>query len=53
MDDADIDNKYDKVFTFSPAKDSILKAYTKIKMPSTYDFQPYFVARHHLAGMKD
>ena len=53
VDDADIDNKYDKVFTFAPGEGQHPLSLYKIKMLSTYAFQPYFVARHHLAGMKD
>ena len=44
VDDADIDNNCNKVFTFAPGEGSFLKAYIKIKMQNTYAFHPYFVA---------
>ena len=53
VDDADIENKYDKVFTFAPGEGQHPLSLYQDKMPSTYAFQPYFVGRHHLAGMKD
>ena len=51
VDDADIDNKYDKVFTFAPGEGQHPLSLYQDK--DTYAFKPYFVARHHLAGMKD
>ena len=46
VDDADIDNKYDKVFTFAPGEGQHPLSLYQDKMLSTCAFQPYFVARH-------
>ena len=49
MDDADNESKYDKVFTFAPGEGQHpLSLYQDKDV-----FQPYFVARPHLAGMND
>ena len=53
VDAADIDDKYDKVFTFAPGEGQHPLSLYEDKMLSTYAFQPYVVARHHLAGMKN
>ena len=53
MDDADIDNKYDKVFTFVPGEGQHPLSLYQDKDAEYLCFPTNFVARHHLAGMKD
>ena len=53
VDDADIDNKYDKVFTFAPGEGQHPLSLTpnakcRVLMLSNH----IFVARHHLPGME-
>ena len=53
VDNADVDNKYDKDFTFAPGEGQHPLSLYQDKDVEYVCFPTIFVARHHLAGMKD